>query len=147
MDDGRQGLQNFHFSQKNYMKKNDLLLQLFGIDHFHLLQLFTSRRRLSVGPVVKSKNLISFENSVPDVPYQQKYKRLPRNNINKSWIHQIYNAWFYCSWVSVNTETACLDGLITCSRFLEASWQYLENILWTSNPQQIYPWVKEHFYC
>jgi len=137
MEDGRQGLQNFHCSQKPYTKKTDLFLQLFGIDHFHLLQLFTSRRRLSVGPTVKSKNLISFENSVPDVPYQQKYKRLPRNNINKSWIHQIYNAWFYCSWVSVNTEIACLDGLITRSRFLEASRQYLENILQTSNPLQL----------
>ena len=137
MEDGRQGLQNFHCSQKHYMKKTDLLLQLFGIDHFHLLQLFTSRRRLSVGPMVKSKNLTSFENSVPDVPYQQKYKRLATNNINTSWIHEIYNAWFYCSWISVNTETTCLDGLITCSRFLEASWQYLENILWTSNTLQL----------
>ena len=137
MEEGRQGLQKFHCSQKHYMKKTDLLLQLFGIDHFHLLQLFTSRRRLSVGPVVKSKNIISFENSVPGVPYQQKYKRLPRNNINKSWIHQIYNAWFYYSWVSVNIETSCLDGLITCSRFLEASRQYLENILQTSNPLQL----------
>ena len=84
MEDGRQGLHKFHYSQKHYMKKTDLLLQLFGIDHFHLLQLFTSRRRLSVGPVVKSKNLISFENLVLDVPYQQNYKRLLRNNINKS---------------------------------------------------------------